>query len=485
MARKKRAGRRGAAKSKKSTRPASPIPLPEEPEEPAYSGPDYFTQLPVELLMTIAKYGHMDAIRRIEHPVPNIAESSYVKPVFSLAAVSQRLRSIVVREPSFWSYIRIDASTTEDEVVIACLERSKGHPLTILWIGERDTAGGPESSILDIIVQHSQRWISFAIVAPTATYLRLMFMDGPFGCVEAPMLRKLYVANTDGDEEYFGVDLFDFPSIQHVQIYQYPFGAIGTTMTTLTRLEANSPDGGHFGFEELCSIAKDFTRLEYLSLSNGVEFDSYREYGWTKEQCDGLITWASLRELVIETDDEIWRYLKLFRAPRLQKFVAVGPGSRDFQASGADTSRILANMPSVKEVCLLNPYIGEDSARQLTALFPKITHLSLCHQKDSGIKPSFGPLFHPGGLSDIWTWPNLESITLGEFQGEAVVQSIIDCLQCRDDGGRGVSKIFIPRDQPDMARELWAVRADVRVADHIPTYSDYNLQPRGQRRRGS
>ncbi|TFK72740.1 hypothetical protein BDN72DRAFT_957087 [Pluteus cervinus] len=467
---------------RKPTQPASSYPQ-QEPEEPAYSGLEYFTQLPVELLTIIAKQCHADAIRKIEYPVPTDTEPSYVKPILALAGVSQRLRSIILRESSFWSYIRIDARRTKEDVVMACLERSKSHPLTILWIGENDT-NGPESPLLKTIVKRSHRWISFYILAPNATYLRLMFMEGPFCDVKAPILRKLYVACVGGDDEYFGEDTFrNFPSIQHLQMFQYPFWAIGKRMESLTRLEVDVPYGGQFSFEQLASIAEILVHLEHLSLSEAIAFERQGEFLWDEEERGRWITWPSLLVLVLRSGDPdcygyIWQYLKIFRAPRLQKFIAIGPNWQNFVTSDADASRISLNMPLVKEVSLVEPDIDidGDSARRLSTFFPGLAHLSLCCDTDPWSRPINGSFFDLNGLSDTKICPNLEYITLGAIQDEIVLHTIARCLQNRKAGGRGVRKVFIPRDQPRMAEILERAKVDLGVADLLEM-SDYSLDP--------
>ncbi|TFK72749.1 hypothetical protein BDN72DRAFT_876312 [Pluteus cervinus] len=442
-----------------------------ESAEPLYSDIDYFTQLPPELLTEIAKYSHINGIRQVEQPVLSLTEH-YLKPVLSLAAVSRKLRSIATREPCLWGHIRINTRTTDEEVIIACLERSMNHPLSILWIGEGDL----RESLVEMIVKHSHRWISFDLVSAISTYLN-SFMRGPFWNVKAPILKRFYVACTaeDAGEESFGENCFDFPSIQHIKLYRYPFPEIHT-MKILTRLEFEAPKGGEFSFESLALVAENLTRLEYLNLQNALDFDGNPQLTGRPDR----ITWPSLLELAIwgekTAEGFIWRYLQLFQAPKLRKFVAISPDSKDFKTLNTTAARIAANIPLVKEVTLICHHIDATTGRKLFVFFPKTTHLSLCDYPCEGRKPFFNTFFYPNGLSNTKIWPDLGSITLGYIQDEKLLRSIVDCLQHRKKNGFPVAKIFIPGGQALTARELRPVHVDLCVVD-IPSFTDYGFKP--------
>ncbi|TFK72750.1 hypothetical protein BDN72DRAFT_835844 [Pluteus cervinus] len=446
----------------------------------ARPGVDYFTKLPAELLTEIAKYAHVDIIRQVDHPVPNLAAPHYLKPVLVLAAISRRLRSIITGESSFWSYIRIDARTTREEAVAACLERSKNHPLTILLIGDNDTE--PPLFLLEDLIEHLHRWVSFSVMAPTTRYLRFLFGEWRLARRDAPILKKIYVAKTseDVEEGNFSDDLFKmkFSSIQHVQLSLYPFQS-NDTMTTLTRLEVDAPlNGGEFTFAKLASVARDLVHLEYLNVQNALNFDRDDELGLAEE---GSIIWPSLLELVVWGENTaegfIWRYLKLFKAPKLQKFVSISPDTKDFKTDNINASQIAANMPRVQEVTLLCPHVEGDAGQKLFIFFPQVTHLTLCYYTCDGNKPSFNSFFYPEGLSDTKIWPNLKSVSLDiEAEEEALLRSVLDCLQRRGKDGRGIAKIIIPPGELQKARELEVVGAEVCLAD-IPDFSHYGLGP--------
>ncbi|TFK72747.1 hypothetical protein BDN72DRAFT_295975 [Pluteus cervinus] len=460
------------------------------PSPGSYSDIDYLSRLPTELLVLIAKSAHTDAIRQVEHPVPNVKAPSYLKPILALAAISRRLRSIIIGESPFWSYIRINANTVTEEAVITCLKRARKHPLTILWIGghtcDYGWSGmgcGCDARILSIIMRRSHQWLSFAMVAP-AGYLDEFFCEWRQSHLSAPILERIYVAKTsvpadpdpEEDDDYFIEGLFavDIPSIQHLQICQWPFLAHRTHLKTLTRLEFEAPDDGALTFEELSAVATDLVQLEYLNIHRALDFDRDEELRWRPD----LITWPSLLELVIRSETTeggfIWRYLKLFKAPKLHKFVAISPRKEDFDTDETDASWIANNVPFVKEVTLLSPRVDGNTSQKLLAFFPKITHLSFCY---SPCEHSFDSFFYPDGLSDTKIWPDLKSITLGQIQEEKLLRSIVDCLQRRHKDKRGIANIFIPGGQPHMARELEVVGANLRVGD-IPDLSYYSLGPR-------
>ncbi|TFK72748.1 hypothetical protein BDN72DRAFT_835842 [Pluteus cervinus] len=451
-----------------------------ESEELSYPGVDYFTQLPTELLSEIAKYVHMDAVRRVEHPIVNLTEQP-LKHALSLAAISRRLRSIFTREPSLWSYIRINTRYTNEAAIIACLERSGNHPLSILWIGEGSII--PETQLVKMIVKHSQRWISFALVSPITGYLCL-FMEDPFWNVNAPILKRFYVASTvpDGEEEedYFGEDCFNFPSIQHIKLYRYPFPTANTSMKTLTRLELDASNGNQLSFEQLALVAKNSVHIEHLNLHQVLDSVSGAP-GLTRRQ--DRITWPSLLQLVIYSETTsprvyIWRYLELFRVPKLQKFVAISPDTNDFKIDNPDASRIAANIPLVKEVTIICPHIDATAGRKLFIYFPHITHFALCDYPCDGHKPAFNSFFYPNALSNTKIWPNLESITLGYVQNKKLLRNIANCLYTRRKNGRPVAKIIIPRGQSLMTGELKVAQANLVQVTDIMAHADYNFKPR-------